>query len=444
MRTLLLSAVGCTLLSVGCNATPPSALRSAVTTTIELYVDRDHAGTVEDGTASNPFATIGQAVAVAAADGSTTAYLIHVAPAPLTGPYADELLPIQLARPSLTIAGGTQFTDDADGRPVGIVDGTQTALGGQIRNNQPFFYVTAAHVTVSGLVMAQARTFGVLADGAADFDFSDNDVENTSQYGLGAMHGASGRFTHNLVTSCFAGIVGSGGDGTPHLVVDRNYSHHNHPIGTAFTGNWEYTTQVDLASDGPPQLTPRVAHPAPTSIDVVETNNNISYNDCVGTRFLAVSPVALTFDASTMTSTTSLTARVGGDGPHDGNLFAHNNCPGLNIDGGNGLAIAGFVYSANMAVTSTHNRFFGNGQGQQIVSVGHFGLPFGGINSFNAQFQELRHSLLSLTTDVEANYWNPTHDVYDCTQLLDDTVLVNGASVNGTNVDKTLLCRADR
>jgi hypothetical protein len=67
------TAVGFALLAVvGCTgAATPGVLRAAATATNVLYVDRDHAGPVEDGTALHPFATISQAVAVAAADAST-------------------------------------------------------------------------------------------------------------------------------------------------------------------------------------------------------------------------------------------------------------------------------------------------------------------------------------------------------------------------------------
>jgi hypothetical protein len=257
------------------------------------------------------------------------------------------------------------------------------------------------------------------------------------------MHGAAGHVGHSIFAVNFAGVCGTGGDGA-RLVLDGNYLHHNQPIGSIFTGSWEYTTQVDLASDGAPQLTPQVANPRPTSIEVVETNNLFRLNECVGTRFMAFTPDALTFDASTMAASTSLTATVGGPGPNDGNVFDHNRCPGVNLDGGNGLAIAGVVYTAKMSVTSTGNTFDGNRFGPQVVSVGHFSLPYSGIKKFTAAFQELRNSLLQFNTDQPVDYWNPTHDVYACAQLLDDTVLVNGTAVHGTDVDPSLLCPADQ
>jgi hypothetical protein len=431
---------------IGCNgAATPGVLHEAATATIVLYVDRDHAGPVEDGTAGNPFATISQAVAVAAADASTAAYLIRVAPSLLSGPYADEALPIQLARPAVAIAGGTRFIDDEAGRPTAVVDGTQTNLGGQhVRDNQPFFYVTAANVSISGLVLTQNRTFGIVADGAPDFDFSDNDVENASLFGILAMHGAGGRISHSLFAVNLAGVSGTGGDGPPRLVLDSNNLNHNQPIGSVFTGAWEYTTQVDLAADGAPQLTPHVTHPQPTSIEVVETNNVFRRNECVGTRFMAFTPDSLTFDASTMAASTALIATVGGDGPRDGNLFDHNGCPGVNLDAGNGKAIDGVVYSAQMSLTSTHNTFDSNKNGPQVVSVGHFSLPYSGIKRFTAPFQELRNSTQQFNSDQPVDYWNPTHDVYACAQMLDDTVLINGTAVYGTDVDPSLLCPADQ
>jgi hypothetical protein len=258
------------------------------------------------------------------------------------------------------------------------------------------------------------------------------------------MHGAAGRVAHNLLANNFVAVSGSGGDGTPQLRLESNTSQHNKPIGSIFTPAWEYATQVDLSPSGAPALTPRVTHPAPVSLDVVELNNAFVHNDCVGTRFLAFSPPTLTPDAATMNTSPTLTAHIGGIGPNEGNLFGDNHCVGVAIDGGNGTAVAGVTYTARMDVTTTHNTFDSNMDGAQVVSVGHFTLPYSGIKTFTAPFQELRHSLLSLTTDAAFDYWNPAHDVYACGELLDDTVLVNGNPVFGTSVDPALLCPADQ
>jgi hypothetical protein len=403
---------------------------------ITLQVDASASG-AQDGTASHPFGTISAAVSAAASDGSGRHYTIAVAP----GVYGAETLPIQLSRANVSVAGSTQFIDDAQGRPQATVHGTETVIrAGTIRPLQPYFYVTAEMVSVSGFSLQQHLDFGIALDGARGFLVARNDVENVNLVGILAIRGASGRIENNLLVDDFAGIDGTGGDGSPSLAVSGNTSQNGQPIGSIFSPTWDSGLQFDLAASGSAQLTPVMPHPSPTSLTVEETNNVFSNNRCVGSRFSAYSRFAATGDAATQQTWSTLSAQVWN------NVFESNNCNAIAVDAGNDLPIAGVTISASLTVRTWSNSYDRNGNSGHsdiVASTEHFSIPYL-FDKFDMQFVPLHASFIEVAADSSFDYWNPAHDPLNCADAFGDTLVVNGRSVSGTNLDAGRLCPQDR
>ena len=425
-----------------------------------------------DGTVSNPFRRITDAVSRARADRqsgeipSEVGIQIHVAPGTYVGSFDPtelanhaeyEVLPIILNVAKLALLGSTVLTRDEGGLPTATSPGSESVVAPDTRlgPNQYLIVVTRTAdggvgdgVTVSGFVF-DGKGIAIVDPGAdvfidrvSDFRFTNNLVERS---GFGVMTRlASGTIEGNLLVDNLelGSIVTGGSHAHPATVLIRaNRAARNgaHGLGCP-VGGW-IRLIPDPGGNSIPLLEPLQttfdrndpadAENIPDTLNVTLEGNEASDNGAphtaggIGIRLSGIWPdYTYTTTDQSQPVTSFLVANL------VANTLEGNGAYGIAIEAADTQRLEPRQFIQSLAADLQGNSFSGNDRAPALFTFTYWVASIGKTSQFSNKFAEA--STFAVTDAdgelVTFDYDNPVTDP------LVGTVLNNALTLNGTDV----------
>ncbi|HJY84028.1 MAG TPA: right-handed parallel beta-helix repeat-containing protein [Candidatus Binatia bacterium] len=427
-----------------------------------LYVD---AAATErgDGSRHRPFWRITDAVVRARVlrqerHGQEGRIVIQVRPGTYTGSHdaADlagnprlELLPIILNVSNLSLRGGTEFEEDADGLLTGVHSRESETLITTTRERplmrgQVLLLIatttdgmTGNRVSVSGFVMdARAlglegtRGFDIYADRVSDFSIHHNLLRNGS--GGAQTRLATGLFEANLCgpNNDIAIFVTAGSMAYPATVTLRRNRSIRNGAGAAVTAVASFV-QLDLGANTlrlePLQMSYDINNPedqqnVPGTLEATIEGNDFSDNNFSGLRCTFFPPFYYTTADATQPIRGSLSVTV-----HD-NRFNRNLGYGIEVDASNAYRSNPRQLTGTFEGTFERNVLIGNGRNAFAFSFTDIRASIGTVSRQDVKYmQESTFEVADLDGELEGfDFDHPLDDPFDGRPVVGNVLVING------------------
>lgn len=458
-----------------------------------IFVDRNAPAGLEDGSRSAPYRTITRALKEARRlrygsgdrGPSPSKIIVHVAHGTYVGSFKPEVfdpanaaydpdreeLPLLLNVAGLELHGETRLTEDGNGLPVAVVDGTATTLRADVHPGSQQYLVLITRTlarpasgfpedqemagdrtTVTGFVIegqgldgvrATAPSVGIAVDRVGGVIVHRNHVTNCAN-GVWTSQ-ASGRIDGNLILrNSTNGISVTGGSQVhpANVEVSSNRANLNANLGLALTGAGETEDfggvgrrSLDLGANAFRRLPYPVfdrsvnADEIPDKLSVRVVGNEFNEHTLSGVRAAAYFAYPYQTASASQEETSELTA-----------IFVNNVCQsntrhGIALDAGFPRKENPRKWTGTMAVTFDHNVLDGNGWAPAMFDLWRYqdsmNEALGLLKPQNSGYRYLHDSRYEINGDLgDFDYDNRIVDPTDGT-MIHSVLRVNGVERGG-------------